>query len=78
MARLRLRQRLRGRCDGRIERQGGTYRTSRFVVPVMQIRPALLGVRDRTRFFASESERRAKDPQLPNDSEDCCEHLQLP
>ena len=53
-------------AEGGLHRQQRTRSTSRFVVPVMEVGPGFLGVRDRTRFIARQCQRRANDSELAN------------
>ena len=62
-------QRRWGVVDRGLHRQQRTRRASRVIVAVMQVGPALLSVRDRTRFIARQCQRRANDPELADDDQ---------
>jgi len=49
-----------------LKRQERAGRTRCFVVPVVQVGPAFLGVRDGARFIARQCQRRANDSELAN------------
>ena len=59
-----------------MKREGRTRGTGGLVVAVMQIGPALFGVRNRTAFFARECKGRAENPHLTEDGQRRCEHAQ--
>jgi hypothetical protein len=50
-----------------------TSGTTRFVVAMMQLNTALLGVRHDTRFVAGERKRSPRDSELAHDGEQRCE-----
>jgi len=71
-------ERGRGVVEGTLQRQQCARRTRRLVVSVMEIDPALFGVRDRARFIARERQRRADDSQLADHDQENREQAPTP